>query len=115
VSSGEAVIHALERDGSSCFTFQGERLGIGAHADSDQWTQVTIYRALSDGAYVLHTWRMTRSSAGRGVRAVAVYATADLLLAALRTDVEDSHFAQAAQKGLVMALSKDPSLGRDLT
>lgn len=38
------MIYALERDGQSSLTFQGERLGIGAHAEWDQWTQVTIVK-----------------------------------------------------------------------
>lgn len=58
---------------------------------------------------------MTRSGAERGAREVVLYPTADLLLAALQTNNEDVDFAHAAQKALVMAISKDPNLGRDLT
>jgi hypothetical protein len=110
------MIHALERDGKSNFTFEGERLGFGKHgigpeAEWNHWTHVVIYRNITDATYVVQICRMTRPSSGRGNREVVIYETAEQLLAELQSDETDVNLGEATRRAVTAAVTKDPALG----
>lgn len=109
------MLYALDRDGKSAFTFQGHRLGfgeygIGPRSEWDPWTQVVIYRTITDESYVVHICRMTRLRRVPDTHEVVTYRTAEHLRAALLYDEIDAILVEASRMALANAAVKDPSL-----